>query len=77
MPDFMDLIQDHEAVVNEALNASARLPTVAPCAARDCDGCGKPIDPRRLKVVPSAIRCVWCEETHGQRSRHFGGRPRA
>ncbi|WP_281805639.1 TraR/DksA family transcriptional regulator [Methylocystis echinoides] len=25
-----------------------------------CTKCGEPIDPRRLKVVPTAARCISC-----------------
>ena len=32
-----------------------------------CDGCGGPIAPERLEVMPSAILCIECKRKREQR----------
>lgn len=70
----MDYLQDLEARESEARQAAARMPDVPVPVGRDCDDCGEPIPSARLVAVPMALRCVTCEEIHGQRVR-FNGRP--
>lgn len=59
---------------SEAVQRRARLPDAVPPAARFCEDCDDPIAAQRLRAVPTATRCVDCEE-RALRSRHaFGGR---
>ncbi|WP_205527247.1 TraR/DksA C4-type zinc finger protein [Solimonas sp. K1W22B-7] len=76
MPDFMDLIQEAEARVSEALNASARLSDSSAFGRSDCADCGDEIDPRRLAVVRGASRCTLCEQLAQRHDMHFRSRSR-
>lgn len=39
----------------------ARSRTAMP--GRSCASCGDPIDPRRMVIIPDAVRCVTCENS--------------
>ena len=64
-----DVIDQAEAI--EATERALRIEAVRAAAAqlagdlvdeRDCESCEDAIDPERLKAVPGARRCVFCEE---------------
>lgn len=44
-------------LVSGRARAKAALPKP-----RDCDECGEPIETARLQVMPTAKRCVGCEQ---------------
>ena len=71
-----DRAQDLNMAEIEAVQQRARLPDAGPApAARDCNGCGRPIDGRRLKACPTATCCVPCtemRERHGSQYRRRG-----
>lgn len=67
-----DRAQDLNMAEIESVQQRARLPDAGPApAARDCNGCGRPIDRRRLKAWPTAICCVPCAEAGERRAAQF------
>ncbi|MNU42698.1 hypothetical protein D3C71_314630 [compost metagenome] len=73
MSDIVDMAEATEAMdrtlrINAAKAAAARLDG-PPAEARDCDDCADAIEPDRLKAVPGARRCVFCEEARERRGR--------
>lgn len=58
----MDHLQDAQAAELDALQQLGRLPDAVAPEARDCADCGAEIPTRRLAAVPTATRCVLCEE---------------
>ena len=39
-----------------------------------CEDCHESIEPARLKAVPTATRCVYCETEHQRLNRQYGHR---
>ena len=48
----------------EPLAGAARLRLMSGAAVhgQSCASCGDPIDPRRIVIMPDAVRCVTCED---------------
>ncbi len=74
-----DVIDQAEAI--EATDRALRIDAVRAAAARldgdavearDCDDCGDPIDPERLRAVPGARQCVFCREARERRGLGLG-----
>lgn len=38
-----------------------------------CQDCGESIEPARLKAVPTATRCIWCQQDQDKQDRLYGG----
>lgn len=78
--DAVDLAQAREAELRaEALYCAQRRPAETALVAADgrrlCLGCEDPIDRKRLKAHPQAVRCVECQQEHEhQQMRVRGGR---
>lgn len=64
--DEVFVLQQNE--VNEAINRS-REALYIPSDVVDCIDCGDEIPPARKAAVPSAKRCVPCEEDHSKRNK--------
>ena len=39
-----------------------------------CQDCHEAIEPARLKAVPTATRCIFCESEHDRLNRQYGHR---
>ena len=39
-----------------------------------CQDCHEAIEPARLKAVPTATRCIFCESLHDRLNRQYGHR---
>jgi RNA polymerase-binding transcription factor DksA len=37
-----------------------------------CESCHEKIEPERLRAVPTASRCVWCESEHERLNKTYG-----
>jgi hypothetical protein len=46
----------------ESYGDAAKVSDVVDVPVRACAGCGRPITPERLKVIPDATRCVPCQQ---------------
>ena len=75
MSDIVDMAEATEAMerqlrINAALNAAAQLdgPTVTH---RNCDDCDDPIETDRLKAVPGARCCVFCQQARERKKREY------
>ncbi|HEX2923700.1 MAG TPA: TraR/DksA C4-type zinc finger protein [Chloroflexota bacterium] len=82
-PGFGKRVGDYTAEVQEATNNRAVVQNMG--RAMDelrralekvdegsyglCDGCGRPIAPERLEVMPSAVLCIECKRKREQRRR--------
>lgn len=63
MPDACDRMVDLQLEVADNFTARrlALLTLAVRPASADCIGCGSPIEPARLKALPTACRCVRCQ----------------
>jgi len=64
--DAIDQAQGFEAFRRDLAVRSVRAEAeqlAAPAGFGLCNGCGAPIEPRRLRVVPGAQRCIGCQTT--------------
>lgn len=69
MSDVVDIAQAQNDVLLE-MQLAPRLETklsddeieIIALKGRDCVDCGLPIPIQRLRAVPSAIRCIQCQE---------------
>lgn len=63
MPDACDRMVDLQLEVAEVFTAKrlALLALAVRTDSADCIRCGDPIDADRLKALPSACRCIYCQ----------------
>lgn len=66
MPDACDRMVDLQLEVADSFTAArVALLTFVRAASpnsADCVGCRSPIEPARLKALPTADRCVFCQQ---------------
>ncbi len=72
MSDEIDVAQERDQCFRERAIASARA-GVAGEGSEDCEDCGAPIDTARRRAMPSATRCVGCQESAERRRRRQRG----
>lgn len=73
MPDWMDHLQDQQALASDELQRACRMPDVPPPSARDCDECGEPIPHQRLAALPTTQHCVTCATALEHTALAYGG----
>ncbi len=60
MADEVDLAHDREEAFRSEAIRRARGDNLSVNVTGTCGNCGEPIDPRRLKVLPTAVFCIDC-----------------
>lgn len=72
MSDEMDLVQERVLQAQDAMQAArlARVPVPPPRinAVVHCCDCGELIDPRRVRAMPHAKTCVYCQSLQERRA---------
>lgn len=53
--------RDHALAKTRARIDAANAEAPPPAEERECLGCLDPIDPRRLRAHPGAVRCIECQ----------------
>ena len=66
MKDIIDRANEQVQRHRDAAIAAARLKQQAlmPSDATDCEDCEKPIGEKRKQYMPSATRCIPCQNEH-------------
>lgn len=71
MDDLIDKANEQAQRHRDAAIAAARLKqqSLTPSDATDCEDCDKPIGDKRKQVMPSATRCIACQNEHEAQER--------
>ena len=70
MADDADRAQEHMERMEE-LQRKHR-PRLLPRASDDCVDCQMPIEARRLKALPHATRCIYCQQDQDRQIQRYG-----
>lgn len=64
-----DLSEDRRIVEIRAISRSLERKNIS----GECHDCGEDIEPKRLAALPSALRCISCQDAHEIYSRTHRG----